>query len=297
MPSEDDLYVDRFLEQLRVERGLTNNTLESYAFDLRALLSGLEDEGVTVTTAREGDLAAHLITLSRSGITARSQARHLSAARGLFRFLVEERVRKDDPTELLSNPKQLSRLPEVLNEGEVLDVLAAPKASNPRGVRDKAMLHLLYATGLRVSELVTLELVDLRLDEGFVSIFGKGGKRRLVPIGDVADETLRPYLREVRPLWARPAERAVFLTSRRCPMTRQAFWKIVKRYAREAGIRKDVSPHKLRHSFATHLLWNGADLRVVQTLLGHTDISTTEVYTHVGEERLETIHALYHPRG
>jgi integrase/recombinase XerD len=297
MPDEDDVYVDRFLEQLRVERGLTSNTLESYAFDLRALVSGLEDEGVTAINAREGDLATHLITLSRSGISARSQARHLSAARGFFRFLMEERVRKDDPTELLTNPKQLSRLPEVLNEGEVLDLLAAPKTTNPRGVRDKAMLHLLYATGLRVSELVTLELVDLRLDEGFVSIFGKGGKRRLVPIGDVSGEVVQPYLREVRPLWARPAERKVFLTSRQSPMTRQSFWKIVKRYARDAGIRKDVSPHKLRHSFATHLLWNGADLRVVQTLLGHTDISTTEVYTHVGEARLEAIHALYHPRG
>jgi integrase/recombinase XerD len=297
MPSEDDLYVDRFLEQLRVERALTDNTLESYAHDLRALITGLEDEGVTARTAREGDLAAHLVALSRGGISARSQARHLSAARGFFRFLVEERVRKDDPTELLSNPKRLEKLPDVMNEDEVLRLLAAPPTSNPRGVRDRAMLHLLYATGLRVSELVSLELVDLRLDEGFVSIFGKGGKRRLVPLGDVAADVLRPYLGEVRPAWAKAAERKVFLTSRRAPMTRQAFWKIVKRYAREAAIDKEVSPHKLRHSFATHLLWNGADLRVVQTLLGHTDISTTEVYTHVGEERLEKIHALYHPRG
>jgi integrase/recombinase XerD len=297
MPAEDDLHVDRFLEQLRVERALTANTLESYAFDLRALLAGLGDEGVTATSAREGDLAAHLVALSRGGMSARSQARHLSAARGFFRFLVEERLRKDDPTELLSNPRQLSKLPDVLSEDEVLRLLDAPSTDNPRGIRDRAMLHLLYATGLRVSELISLELVDLRLDEGFVSILGKGGKRRLVPIGDAADETLRPYLREVRPRWARPAERNVFLTSRKQIMTRQAFWKNVKRYARGAGIVKDVSPHKLRHSFATHLLWNGADLRVVQTLLGHTDISTTEVYTHVGEERLETIHALYHPRG
>lgn len=297
MPSEDDLHVDRFLQQLEVERGLSPNTLESYALDLRALVAGLEDEGVTLTTAREGDLAAHLVSLSRGGISARSQARHLSAARGFFRFLVEERIRRDDPTELLTNPRKLERLPDVLNEEEVLRLLDAPRTDNPRGVRDRAMLHLLYAAGLRVTELVSLELVDLRLDEGFVSIFGKGGKRRLVPLGDVAAEVLEPYLADVRPAWAKPAERAVFLTSRKAPMTRQAFWKLIKRHARDAGIRKEVSPHKLRHSFATHLLWNGADLRVVQTLLGHADISTTEVYTHVGEERLEQVHALYHPRG
>ncbi|NLY93722.1 MAG: site-specific tyrosine recombinase XerD [Myxococcales bacterium] len=297
MPSEDEIHVDRFLEQLRVERGLSANTLESYAADLRALLASLDEEGVSITEASEGDLAAHLVSLSRAGLSARTQARHLAAVRGFFRFLVEERVRRDDPTELLTNPKTISRLPDVLSQDEVMRLLEAPPTTHPRGIRDRAMLYLMYATGLRVSELVGLELVDLRLDEGFVSIFGKGGKRRLVPLGDAAAEALEPYLREVRPAWAKPSERKVFLTSRREPMTRQAFWKLIKRYARDAAIRKEVSPHKLRHSFATHLLWNGADLRVVQTLLGHADISTTEVYTHVGEDRLDRIHELYHPRG
>jgi integrase/recombinase XerD len=242
-------------------------------------------------------VAGHLVTLSQAGLSARTQARALSSIRGFFRFLVQERRQQLDPTELLEGPRLLRKLPDVLNRDEVLRLLNAPLGVKPNRIRDRAMLHTMYAAGLRVSELVNLDLADLNLEEGFVSALGKGNKRRLVPIGEHARSALAEYLTEVRPRWAKPASRACFVTSRGKPMTRQSFWSLAKRYARAAGITKPISPHKLRHSFATHLLSGGADLRSVQTMLGHVDISTTQIYTHVSGDHLRKMHERYHPRG
>jgi integrase/recombinase XerD len=221
----------------------------------------------------------------------------LSAIRGFFRFLVQEDRHNGDPTELLEGPRLLRKLPDVLNRDEILRLLQAPAGDKPNRVRDRAMLHTMYAAGLRVSELVELDLGDVNLAEGFLSAFGKGKKRRIVPIGEHARVAIAQYLAEVRPKWARPASRACFVTARGKSMTRQGFWSIVKKYARAAGITKQISPHKLRHSFATHLLEGGADLRSVQTMLGHVDISTTQIYTHVSGEHLRKMHERYHPRG
>jgi integrase/recombinase XerD len=217
--------------------------------------------------------------------------------RGFFRFLVQERRRDRDPTELLEGPQLLGKLPDVLNRDEVLRLLQAPSGDKPNRVRDRAMLHTMYASGLRVSELVDLDLGDVNLDDGFVSALGKGNKRRIVPLGAHARAALAEYLATVRPKWAKPSSRACFVTARGKAMTRQSFWAIVKKYARAAGITKPISPHKLRHSFATHLLAGGADLRSVQTMLGHADISTTQIYTHVSGEHLRKMHERYHPRG
>jgi integrase/recombinase XerD len=198
---------------------------------------------------------------------------------------------------LLEGPRLLRRLPDILNRDEVLRLLETPKGPKPNRVRDRAMLHTMYAAGLRVSELVDLDLADVNLEEGFVSALGKGNKRRIVPIGAHARAAMAEYLSEVRPKWARSASRACFVTARGKAMTRQGFWSLVKKYARAAGITKPISPHKLRHSFATHLLAGGADLRSVQTMLGHADISTTQIYTHVTGEHLRKMHERYHPRG
>lgn|SRR5690554_1002780 len=297
MVMSDDERVDLHLSRLRVEMGLAKQTLEAYASDLKAFRKYMEEGALSLTSIDEADIAAYLVSLSRRGLSARSQARHLAAIRGLFRFLVEERARSSDPTELLVNPNAFRKLPEALTQDEVLRLLNAPSGDEPRAIRDRAMLYLLYASGLRVSELVGLELMDLNLHEGFVSIMGKGSKRRIVPFSLETGEAIERYLREIRPRWAKPAERAVFLTSRRAPMTRQAFWKLIRNYARAAGIEKEVSPHRLRHSFATHLLRNGADLRVVQMLLGHADIGTTQIYTHLSDDHLREVHERHHPRG
>ena len=289
--------LDDYIQHLRVERGLSEHTVDGYARDLSRFGAWLTDERVQLDQVDEARVAGHLVVLSQSGLSARSQARALSAIRGLFRFLVQEGRHPLDPTELLEGPRLLQKLPDVLNREEVLRLLAAPVGAKPNRIRDRAMLHTMYAAGLRVTELVELDLADVNLDEGFVSAFGKGRKRRLVPIGELAQAALREYLSDVRPRWAAPASRACFVTARGKSMTRQGFWGLVKRYARAAGITKAMSPHKLRHSFATHLLDGGADLRSVQTMLGHADISTTQIYTHVSGEHLRKMHEKYHPRG
>ena len=225
------------------------------------------------------------------------QERALSAIRGLFRFLVQDSRQARDPTELLEGPKLMRKLPDVLNRDEVSRLLSAPSGDKPNRVRDRAMLHTMYAAGLRVTELVELDIADVNLEEGFVSALGKGNKRRLVPLGEPARDAMVEYLREVRPRWAKPASRAFFVTARGVAMTRQGFWKVVKKYAKAAGIVKPISPHKLRHSFATHLLAGGADLRSVQSMLGHADVSTTQIYTHVAGDHLRKMHERYHPRG
>jgi integrase/recombinase XerD len=242
-------------------------------------------------------IAQYLSHVSRHGLSRRSQARNLSALRGFFRYMRRERHLDFDPTDDIDSPKHELKLPSVLTLEEVERLLGAPDTGTAAGMRDFAMLHTMYGAGLRVSELTGLQLVDIDLESGFVAPTGKGDKRRLIPIGEWAVAILKKYLLETRPLWARPGETALFLTRRKAPMTRQGFWLIVKRYGVAAGIIKELSPHKLRHSFATHLLQGGADLRSVQAMLGHVDISTTQIYTHVTKEHLIEVHRRHHPRG
>lgn len=289
--------LDDYIQHVRVERGLSRHTVDGYAHDLARFGVSLVEDSLTLDRVDEVTVAGYLVTLSQAGLSARTQARALSSLRGFFRFLVQEGRLARDPTELLEGPRLLQKLPDVLSEEEILRLLAAPSGSKPNRVRDRAMLHTMYAAGLRVSELVDLDLGDVNLKEGFVSALGKGSKRRLVPIGAHARDALTVYLAEVRPKWAKPSARACFVTARGKAMTRQSFWALVKKYARAAGITKAISPHKLRHSFATHLLAGGADLRAVQTMLGHADISTTQIYTHISGDHLRKMHERYHPRG
>jgi integrase/recombinase XerD len=300
--------VDAYLDYLRVERGLAANTVSAYATDLARLASFAQDR----RAAGLKDLDAVLVTrflveLDRAGLSARSAARYLSSVRGLCRFLIRERHLEGDPTALLTAPRLGRRLPTVLTFDEVERLLAAPDVTRPRGLRDRAMLSLMYAAGLRVSELCALKVGDLDRRRGFVSLLGKGSKRRLVPVGEVALADVDAYLaagrkprearsRTPRRAPGRPDHPALFLSSWGRPLSRQAFWKLVVRYARQAGIGKPISPHKLRHSFATHLLEGNADLRSVQAMLGHANIATTEIYTHVAPDHVRRAHQKAHPR-
>ncbi len=291
-----DLHLDLYLDHLKVERGLGLATIEAYSKDLQRFVRFLERERIALDEVDTGAVAAFLVSLSRGGLSARSQARYLSTLRGFFRHLVAEKELTADPTELVDGPKLLRKLPVVLGPEEMGRLLAAPDVTTAPGLRDAAMMHTMYGAGLRVSELVSLQEGDINLESGFLRALGKGQKRRLVPIGQVACDYVVRYLEEVRPLWSQD-DAALYLTNRGRRMTRQGFWKVVRRYARGAGIAKPVSPHKLRHSFATHLLIGGADLRAVQAMLGHADIATTQVYTHVTGDRLRAMHARHHPRG
>jgi integrase/recombinase XerD len=297
--------VDVYLNHLRVERALSAHTVENYGRDLSKLCAFAEAEGLR--DPKRLDLtvmSGWLRSLTAQGLSPRSAARHLSAARGFVRFLMNEGLLDGDPTALAARPKFGRRLPRPLNQEEMLDLLSAPDVNTLRGLRDRAMLSLAYAAGLRVSELVGLKLADIDWSRGVVSAFGKGNKRRLVPLGEVALQHLTEYLTALKT--SKQAERAagrgpkhaavVFLSPRGGPLTRQGFWKIVRRYARAAGLRTRVHPHQLRHSFATHLLAGGADLRSVQTLLGHADVATTEVYTHVTRDHVRAAHRRAHPR-
>jgi len=294
-----DGWIDAYLDHLRVERALVRNTLEAYARDLRRLADhlGAEDQ-VDPRTIDPGSIAELLVRNVKTGFGARSSARQLSALRGFFRFLVRERAIPADPTELVDRPRLGRKLPKVLSFEEVESLLATVDRARatPRGARDAAMINLMYASGLRVSELVSLKVADLDTRAGLVSAFGKGGKRRLVPVGEVALDLVGAYLRDVRPKVAGPTDSTLFVSPRGGALTRQGFWKLLKRYALGAGIRTPLSPHKLRHSFATHLLRNGADLRSVQAMLGHADLGTTEIYTHVARDHVRAAHARAHPR-
>jgi len=289
---------DRFLERQLVERQLARATVEAYGRDLvrlrRFLLARGRTSAADVTAA---DLTDHLLDLAQGKLAPRSRARALVAIRGLFRFLVGERLIQRDPSETLAAPRIGRKLPEVLGLDEVDRLLEAPSGERPRDLRDAAMLAVLYATGLRVSELCGLRLADVNLKGGFVRATGKGRKTRLVPLGDRAASAVNAYLERGRPaLVKRPAELGLFLTDRGRTMTRQGFWKLLRRYARAAGIAREVSPHVLRHSFATHLVERGADLRAVQAMLGHADITTTQVYTHVSRAHMLELHRKHHPR-
>jgi integrase/recombinase XerD len=292
-----DRWIDAYLDHLRVERALGRRTLEAYASDLARFVTLLESAGSTIATADARAFHAVLVEQGARGLSARSQARFLSTLRGFYRHLVQERLIEKSPLELVDAPRLSRKLPSLLTQAEVERLLQAPDRGHPRGVRDAAMLFTMYAAGLRVSEVVELQLGDVDLRAGFVAAFGKGRKRRLVPLADRAREAIATYLSQVRGHWAKPLEARLFVTQRGRGMTRQAFWKGLKTHGRVAGISKNLTPHMLRHSFATHLLQGGADLRVVQTLLGHTDIGTTQIYTHVTADHLRDMHKRYHPRG
>lgn len=283
--------IGAYLDHLKVERALAPNTVTSYAGDLSRFASftgELELAGLHRPTVER-----FMVHLCRDGVGPRSAARMLSTVRGLCRFLMREGLLAHNPTALVSQPEYRSGLPEVLTIGEVTRLLEAPSSESGHGIRDRAMLHLMYAAGLRVSELCALEYSDIDMQAGFVSVLGKGSKRRLVPVGEAALIELGRYLARVRP---EASSGPLFLSSWGRQMTRQTFWKAVLRYARHAGITKHISPHKLRHSFATHLLQGGADLRSVQAMLGHVNIATTQIYTRVSIERLKQAHRRAHPR-
>ena len=289
-------WVDAYLDHLRVERALAGNTVEAYARDLGKLCAHAEEHGAADVKGLDASVVStFLVALGREGIGARSAARHLSAVRGFVKFLRHERAIEGDPCALVDRPRIGRRLPKVLGTGEVGDLLEAPDATTFRGLRDRAMLHLLYAAGLRVSELVGLKVGDVDKKRGLVSPLGKGGKRRLVPLGEPALDALDAYL-AVRKDHPGAEGTVLFLSPRGKALTRQGFWKLITAYARGVGIAKPASPHKLRHSFATHLLEGGADLRSVQALLGHADISTTEIYTHVADDHVKRAYKKAHPR-
>ncbi|NOK03393.1 MULTISPECIES: site-specific tyrosine recombinase XerD [Myxococcus] len=290
--------LDAFIAFIRAERGLSGKTVDAYAADINVYFEDLRSRGVSdVTQARQEDVSAHLAALGKRGLGKRSQARHLAALRGFHRFLVAERMAEKDPTEDLDTPRSARKLPSFLTLEEVEQLLAAPDERTSTGVRDKAMLEVLYATGLRVSELCGLGINDVQLTAGYLVAKGKGAKERLVPLGRVAIEKVQAYLAESRPaVLGRRKSQALFVTPRGSGFTRQGFWKLIKRYALKAGIAKPLSPHKLRHSFATHLVERGADLRAVQQMLGHADLATTQIYTHVNAARLRSVYDEFHPR-
>ncbi len=288
-------WIDAYLDHLRVERALARNTLEAYARDLNALAAGVGGEADPGGVGPEA-IASLMVANVRRGFGARSGARQLSALRGFFRFLVRERAIPEDPTTLVDRPRLTRKLPRVLSFEEVERLLAAPDVTTDAGASHAAMLHLMYASGLRVSELCALRVADLDLQRGLVAALGKGGKRRLVPVGEVAMDHAERYVKGARARRARPGETALFVSPRGGHFSRQGLWKIVRRCAVTAGIAPLPSPHKLRHSFATHLLRGGADLRAVQAMLGHADLGTTEIYTRVAQDHLRAAHAKSHPR-
>lgn len=293
-----DNYLDNFLNYLIVEKGLSKNTIESYSRDLQKFTDFLEHHDITgVAHVKNVTIMSFLVKLRSQGLSSKTTGRNLSAIRMFFRFLFREKVIESDPTMNIESPKVGSHLPSVLSIAEVDSFLAQPDTKTLRGKRDKAMLELLYATGVRVSELTTLNVNNVNLEVGYIIAFGKGAKERIIPLGYTAQQWIKEYLLTVRPHNAKGrVSPFLFLNPSGEKLTRQGFWKIIKRYALKAGIRKKISPHTLRHSFATHLLERGADLRSVQIMLGHVDISTTQIYTHITQERLKKIHQQYHPR-
>ncbi len=297
--AHDETLIERFIDALWLERGLSGNTLAAYRSDLEQLAWWLQHHGTAgLEAASRADLLRYVQARGEAGAQPRSTARLLSSMRRFYRYLVRERLLEEDPTARIDAPRLGRPLPKSLTEPEVDALLAAPDVEVALGLRDRTMLEVLYATGLRVSELVTLTLPQVSVRQGLVRVLGKGGKERLIPLGEEAVEWLERYLRHGRAelLGGRQLD-ALFPTRRGGAMTRQAFWQLIKRYAVQAGIAKPLSPHTLRHAFATHLLNHGADLRVVQLLLGHSSLSTTQIYTHVARERLKALHAVHHPRG
>lgn len=296
---EDESLINRFIDHLWLEHGLADHTLEAYRRDLQRFV---QTTGVALLQASNADANGYFAGCFQQGLSGRTAARYQSSLRRFFQYAVREQLRCDDPTSELDSPKLGRSLPKSLSEDDVLALLHAPDTTQAEGLRDRAMLELLYATGLRVSELIGLRLDQLSLQQGVVRIIGKGGKERLVPMGEEALEWVQQFLKVGRAEILAKGKHVrtspyVFPSRRSDKLTRQAFWYAIKRHALTSGINKDLSPHTLRHAFATHLLNHGADLRVVQMLLGHADLSTTQIYTYVAQARLQTLHAEHHPRG
>jgi len=293
-----DPLIARFLDAVWMERGLSSNTLAAYRADLVALHRWLCERKLSLAQAGRAELMDFIAARVQGGARPRSTARQLSSFRRFFRYLVREGGVREDPTAQIAMPKIGRSLPRSLSEAEVESLLAAPAVADPLGYRDRTMLEVLYATGLRVSELVSLKLGQINMNQGVTRVLGKGNRERLIPLGEEAVRWLRAFINGARNdiLLDRSTD-YLFPTRRGDRMTRQAFWHIIKRYARKAGVDRELSPHTLRHAFATHLLNHGADLRVVQMLLGHSDLSTTQIYTHVARERMKELHSQHHPRG
>jgi len=286
--------VESFLNYLTVERGLSTNSVEAYRNDLSSFFTEVGKPPVEVT---RDEIRQYLSVQKKNGMSGSTTARRLVSLRNLYRFLLLEKIAVEDPTENIESPKSIKPLPSYLTEDEVERLLEAPDIKKPLGVRDKTMLELFYATGIRVSELASLTLEGLNQMAGYILVMGKGSKERIVPFGEVAGDWIKTYMEEARPKILKDrASKSLFVTGRGKGMTRQNIWMLLERYARVAGITKHMSPHTLRHSFATHLLRHGADLRSLQILLGHSDISTTQIYTHIEQERLKEVYRKYHPR-
>jgi integrase/recombinase XerD len=292
----EDHLLDQFMGQLKVEKGLARNTIESYNRDLMGFFSFLRERHLTPTEVTQEDLVS-FIEQKKTQVSAQSLARCLVSLRMFYRFLVTDGKISINPARLLGIPRLYQHLPHVLNRDEVDTILTQPDQNTPPGSRDKAMLELLYATGLRASEVIGLKMSDVNLEAGYLRTLGKGSKERIIPMGSKAIDSLKHYMLDTRAsLLKKGTTSYLFLNSRGGKLTRQGLWKILKKYALKAGITKTITPHTLRHSFATHLLEGGADLRSVQVMLGHADISTTQIYTHVARERLKEVHEKYHPR-
>lgn len=294
----DDI-LDEYLNYLVVEKGLAAKTLDAYAGDLHSFVTFLKSQHITrIESADTVAILKYVIELRHTGRSPRTRARHLVAIRGLFHYLTRAGRLKANAAQMIDLPKSGLKLPDIFSVNEIEKLLSSPDRTVPKGLRDAAMLELIYAAGLRVSELVDLKMNAVNLEAGFVRVMGKGGKERIVPIGRKAISCLQEYLLRGRPALVRKHNSHVFFVARAGKaMTRQGFWKLLRRYALKAGIKKRITPHSLRHSFATHLLEGGADLRSVQVMLGHVDIATTQIYTHVAQKRLIEIHRRYHPRG
>lgn len=291
--------LDRYQSFLVVEKGLSRKTVDAYSADLIRFGRFLEKKETTAVADIDTQLIlGYLIQLRKQALGSRSRARHLISLRGFFAFLTREKIIETNPARQIDLPKTGMQLPDVLSVADVEALINAPDRTKPEGLRDAAMLELVYGAGLRVSELIGLEMTGINLEAGFVRVLGKGGKERVVPVGRMATNAIRAYLDHSRPrLLKNGSSPHLFVTRRKGGMTRQSFWNLIGRYSRLAKLKKKVTPHTLRHSFATHLLEGGADLRAVQTMLGHADISTTQIYTHVAQRKLMEAHKKYHPRG
>ncbi len=293
-----DNYIDIFLDYLRVERGVSHNTISSYANDLKKTQLYWKSIGISnIADVKKENIIQFIEHQKKKGFSVSSIARNLSALKSFFRFLVRDRILSKDPTSMIETPRLWKKIPDILDPKEVDKLLSQPNIRKDKGLRDKAILETMYATGLRVSEVASLQVQSVNLEVGFLRVKGKGGKERIVPIGQKALHFLGRYLNQVRSkLLKGKVCDALFISSYKKGLSRQSIWKMIKIYLKKAYIRKDVYPHILRHSFATHLLEGGADLRSVQEMLGHSDISTTQIYTHINKSRLREIHKKYHPR-
>ncbi len=289
--------LQRYLDYLISEKGLSQNTVKSYQYDIIKVYQELKTKSKKLKSLSRADLLSMMRTMKERGYSSRSIARWLVSVRNFFKYLLLEQWVDQDPTQNIEAPKTWKTLPKILSFEEVEKILQAPDCQTPIGLRDRAMIEVLYATGLRVSELISIEMKDLRSDAGFLTCIGKGSKERIIPISGIADKMVKRYLEKSRNILLKgKTSRFLFLNARGEKMSRQGFWKIIKKYALKAGIMKTITPHMMRHSFATHLLEHGADLRSVQMMLGHADISTTQIYTHINRERLKKIYDKYHPR-